>query len=65
MGISMPNFDDPNFGADGGEDDADLAAELEMLEQGAGGPAKKRPKDMKKKPGSSCLDQHSFDVSKY
>jgi coiled-coil and C2 domain-containing protein 1 len=66
MGISMPNFDDPNFGADGGEDDADLAAELEMLEQGAGGPAKKRPKDMKKKPAASTQDLQSFhnDVNK-
>jgi hypothetical protein len=56
MGIAMPDFDDPNFGADDGEDDSDLAAELEMLQQDGGVPAKKRATDTKKKPGSSYFD---------
>jgi hypothetical protein len=56
MGISMPNFDDPNFGVDDDEDDDDLTAELELLQHGAGGPTKKRPKDNKKKSGESCVD---------
>ena len=52
MGLSIPNFDDHNLGADDDVDDGDLEAELEQLERGAGGPSKARPKTNQKKPGT-------------
>lgn len=53
MGFSVPDFDDPNFGAgDDDVDDGDLEAELEQLQRGAGAPVKARPKPDPKKSGT-------------
>ncbi len=56
MGIQIPNFDDPNFGAnDDDEDDGDLEAELRQIQEDVGGPTSKKPKANQKKSGSFFL----------
>jgi len=56
MGIQIPNFDDPNFGAnDDDEDDGDLEAELRQIQEDVGGPTLKKPKANQKKSGSFCF----------
>lgn len=59
MGLSIPNFDDPNVGAGGDDDDddSDLQAELERMQYGAGGSSKARPKANQKKPGTLVSDE--------
>jgi hypothetical protein len=52
MGIQIPDFDDPNFGANDDDDDGDLEAELKLLQQDAGGSTSKRPKANQKKSGA-------------
>lgn len=51
MGIEIPDFDNPNIGADD-DDDESLEAELMAMQQGAGGPASRKSKANQKKPGS-------------
>jgi hypothetical protein len=52
MGLQIPNFDDPNMGADDDDGDDDFEAELKLMQQDAGSPVSKRPKTKPKKPGS-------------
>jgi hypothetical protein len=57
MGIQIPNFDDPNFGAnvhDG--DDEDLEAELRQMQQDLGGPTAKKSRANQKKSGSQFFN---------
>jgi hypothetical protein len=59
MGLSMPDFDDPNFGVgDDDIDEGDLEAELAALEGGAGGPSKARGKTNQKKPGTLLSNEN-------
>lgn len=59
MGIAIPDFEDPNFGAgnDDNDDDSDLQAELERMENGGGSSSKARPKPNQKKPGILVTDE--------
>jgi hypothetical protein len=53
MGIQIPDFDDPNFGAnDDDDDDESLEAELRLIQGSARGPTSKRPNANQKKSGS-------------
>ena len=50
MGFQIPNFDDPEMGADG-EDEEDYEAELKRLQQDNGDHTSKRPKANQRKQG--------------
>ena len=53
MGLQMPNFDDPNMDPDDNDDD-DLQAELQRMQQDTSEHVPKRQKANQRKPGRSC-----------
>jgi hypothetical protein len=53
MGFQIPNFDEPNFGADDDDDDDTLEVELRQIQQDVGAHTSKRSKANQKKPGLS------------
>ena len=53
MGFQIPNFDEPNIGADNDDDDDEsLEDELSRIQEEIGGHTSKRSKGSQKKPGA-------------
>ncbi|CAF0805008.1 unnamed protein product [Adineta ricciae] len=66
MGFQIPNFDEPNIGADDDDDDEGLEDELSRIQEEISGHTSKRSKSNQKKPGGSAQNLQSFhnDVNK-